>query len=385
MPPQRFCSFWLISLAAMLAIVAGFDAAVDPYGIFGIPRIAGFNQVKPDASTHLLMSKTYQVERVHPVTVLLGTSRADLGFDPASPVWPASLRPVFNYGVPGAGLTTVFATLREAAATGQLANVVMLVEFESFWFPESDSPQTDEDGDRFLLSADGTPNPHRLWQRLRDGFLATLTTGALADSIDTVLGQHSRLAPDLTELGLTTEGGFERQAADNGYYGLFAAKRQQVTKAAENAVRGWAGNGGEIANMQVLRAIASFCRSRHIGLTLVIPPYNAGLLTIYRRAGLGDAYARWKHAILAQASDSVAVWDFGVPGPYTSELPPTDAKDGLTLRWYWEYVHFKRALGEKILARIIGASDEPFGIAAPDAGILGTAPMTRRAGYQPGG
>ena len=63
MSPGRFCRIWLIALVALMATIGLFNAAVDPYLVFGMPRIAGFNAKKPDASAHVMMAKTYEVER----------------------------------------------------------------------------------------------------------------------------------------------------------------------------------------------------------------------------------------------------------------------------------------------------------------------------------
>ena len=55
----RFCRIWSGALIALLALVAAFNLVVDPYLVFGMPRIAGFNALKPGAETHERMVKTY--------------------------------------------------------------------------------------------------------------------------------------------------------------------------------------------------------------------------------------------------------------------------------------------------------------------------------------
>ena len=61
------------------------------------------NQKKTQAVDESRLAKPYMVERVQPTTLLLGSSRVEVGFDPNSAGWPASMRPVFNLGMPGSG------------------------------------------------------------------------------------------------------------------------------------------------------------------------------------------------------------------------------------------------------------------------------------------
>lgn len=97
----RFSLTWLAALLCLLLAISGLNALVDPYEVFGAARIAGINEFKPAAKNHMMLAKTYQVEREHPVTVLLGSSRVLIGLDPASQWFPPRMRPVYDFGVPG--------------------------------------------------------------------------------------------------------------------------------------------------------------------------------------------------------------------------------------------------------------------------------------------
>ena len=79
---------------APLLLFAAFITAVDPYYVFGSPSWPGFNQTRPEAGNHLLVAKPYQVARIRPRAVALGSSRVETGIDPEHPGW--AYRDAFN-------------------------------------------------------------------------------------------------------------------------------------------------------------------------------------------------------------------------------------------------------------------------------------------------
>ena len=68
--------------ASLLLLVAGFNILVDPYGLFRLVDAPAFNATKPTSGAHGAMVKAYQVLRVDPAGLILGNSRAEVGFDP---------------------------------------------------------------------------------------------------------------------------------------------------------------------------------------------------------------------------------------------------------------------------------------------------------------
>ena len=75
------------------------NIVIDPYDVFGAPRIPGLNAFKSAAKDHSILTKEYQVGRVRPRVALIGASTVDIGLDPEGAYWPAEDQPVFNFGV----------------------------------------------------------------------------------------------------------------------------------------------------------------------------------------------------------------------------------------------------------------------------------------------
>src|SRR4051812_44490098 len=116
MTPGQYLK-WLFSTALVGgAMVALLNYLVDPYLVFGRPRVGGINDIKPAVDKHEPMMKAYQASRAQARTVILGGSRVAIGLDPDAPVWPTQMRPVYNLGVAGADLADGVALLRVVLA-----------------------------------------------------------------------------------------------------------------------------------------------------------------------------------------------------------------------------------------------------------------------------
>ena len=80
---------------------------------------------------------------MRPASLVLGNSRAEIGFDPESPAWPESARPVFNLALPGAGIAAVADELAEALRSTSPRLVVVGLDFLDFRVdPSSDESFT---------------------------------------------------------------------------------------------------------------------------------------------------------------------------------------------------------------------------------------------------
>ena len=108
----------------------------------------------------------------------------------------------------------------------------------------------------------------------------------------------------------------------------------------------------------------------------MIYPYHAETRLIIERLGLGALFGQWKQRIVDLAArhrepgQALEVWDFSGISPQTLEaIPPPDDRR-TQLKWFWEAGHFKPALGDVALARMLG-EDNGFGIRLDPANIDG--------------
>ncbi len=353
--PRRFCLVWLAAVLALIALIGAFDALIDPYLVIGTPRIAGLNAVKPATETHTRLAKGHLLARLHPAGLLIGDSKVDLGLDPDSPSWPDDALPAFNYGMPGAGLGDQLANLRRAVARGTVRRALILLEPRDFMAPAPRAATPPEPAALSDLQAFG--------ERASDILLATLSLDALRASLVTVAAQGKRDVADLSPHGATGEGGFRAVIAADGYDELFMQKdayhrgqRAQLIA----AIRARPGAG--LGQLDRVAEMIDLCRRHGIALDLAIAPAHADYLEGLDHAGLWPRYQAVKAAFVELAaeadSDTVRLWDFSFYDAYATEKVPGPSDRGGSTRWFWEPSHFKRALGEKILATIYRGADD---------------------------
>jgi hypothetical protein len=371
---RRYLVVWSVALVVMLGLVAGFNILVNPYDVFAQSRIPGLNELKPGTKNHTAMTKTYQLERARPVTVVLGSSRTYIGVDASGPVWPEAMRPVYNYGIPGNVEAAALAReLREAWATGRLRNAVVLLDFLTFLSPDP-PPGRDEFEKRLLLLDDGAANPDRTAQHLDDAFLAVFTMSALVDSVNTVLSQHGRGSVlDVRADGTSIEADFFNAVRAEGMNPLFAQKDVLDLSRAAGFKHDMANWHGTMPNLEPVRDMIRFSLAHNIRLTLILGASHADGMEIIRRAGLWPRIEQLKvdlASMVADAhSDTITAWDFMEYTPYTTEIVPPQGDLKTPLKWFWEQMHFQKALGTAMLSRVFSGEPADFGVPLTSATV----------------
>src|SRR5438552_18308256 len=131
-PAARYLWAWVMSAAALLVAIFAVTLVVDPYGLFRIVDVPGLNRIKSQAGERAVLFKRAGVERMRPAGLVLGNSRAEIGFDPESPAWPESARPVFNLALPGAGISAVTGDFAKALRGTTPKLVVVGLDFLDF-------------------------------------------------------------------------------------------------------------------------------------------------------------------------------------------------------------------------------------------------------------
>lgn len=378
---KRYLQVWLILTGTILLVVAACNLIVDPYGLFRLVDTPGFNRIKPTAGAHGTMAKAYQVLRVQPRGLILGNSRAEVGFDPEYEAWPADSRPVFNLALPGSGTATTVHFLEHVLANDHGGSkvtptmVVWGIDFMDFLIDARTSRRstvTNEEGNRLLTTIDDSSNPRRVLQQARDYLQSTLTLGAFIDSVQTLVRQGDPYATDLTPLGFNPMHDYIKITADEGYWAVFRQRDLENIKAYLRRPRDvFDANGRSSPRLDDLKRVLSLCRQHGIALHLIIYPYHAHLLEIIRITGHWPAFEDWKRAIThivateanGHSEARVWLWDFSGFDERTTETVPGKNNREAKTQWYWEAGHFKRELGNLILERIFTRAKavDPFG------------------------
>ena len=131
--PRRFIVAFVGLTAAVFAAMALFNIIVDPFWRFDLVRIPGFNAQKNQFPAYERLAKAGVICRLQPATIVLGTSRVEVGINPQSPAFSVLPGPVYNLGMAGAGLYELDVTMRHAVfASQRLKHVLLGLDFLMF-------------------------------------------------------------------------------------------------------------------------------------------------------------------------------------------------------------------------------------------------------------
>lgn len=346
-------------LGTLLAVVAGvgaFNVLIDPLGVFAAPRIQGLNALKPYLDHHRTLARWSRARRQCAAVGIFGNSRAEIGFDPEGPALRARGLEAFNHAIPGSGVVLAYRQLewlRGAACAPR--TVILGVEFFDFLGAGAAARQPPEP----------IPAPH-----IDLPFLAetVFSLTGLRDVAGTVLLQRATHPATLTERGFNPLQSYLPEVESSGHYLLFRQRAEENLKIwLRKASRITPPEGGQSADHAGLEAFLAAAASSAGAVHLVIYPYHAEIRLMMERLGLTPLFAEWKRSLVALAErqaaqgQAVDVWDFSGLHPYTLEAIPPRGDRRTQLQYYWEAGHFKSALGERVLARILG-EDSDFGV-----------------------
>jgi hypothetical protein len=368
---QSFIRRWLVTAVLLTAVVVSINAAIDPYLMFNMPRVKGYNDKKPGVESQERLMKAYEVVRAAPNGLILGTSRVAIGLDTAHAAWPAKARPIYNLGVAGADPFTSFRYLQHVLAHRDVAIVVLGLDFEYFLVGKKRDPVAPLAYESYLsVDRAGRPAPDRRWYFLRDLAESTLSLEAVADSIATVKASRRGETLDVSPSGNLSEAGFRRETEELGAAPLFAQRNLYNIRTYHGRTfpQNSAGQADAPALVD-LRAIIELCRARSIQLELFAQPMHADLLETLDLLGAWPAYEAWKRELVEVTrggapgtGPAVRVWDFGGYDQFSTETLPDGANRNARMRWFWEPSHYTKALGNIILTRIFGGRDTSYGV-----------------------
>jgi len=344
-------------VAAGVLLAAGIAVLVDPYGIFRVVQKPGFNAVKPRPDRYQEEIKLTVVRSLQPGALVMGNSRAEIGFDPANTLLAAH-KEGYNLSIPG---TSILATRRQLdylLASGQRpARVILGVEFLDFL---SDPAVRRKQA----ASLRGNKVDALGWK-----LDAVFSLTALSDSLATLRLQRDPEGKTIAANGFNPLLEYRRYAREGGYHALFQQRAEEYAKTFVRLPRAVA--SPEVGGSPDLDALRDMLRrlAPTAEVHLVIYPYHAQVMAMFEAAGLWDAFDQWKAILAREAAAArhahpgarITLWDFSGYSPYQCEPIPAKAEKKRETRWYWEAGHFKSALGDVMLSRMFGNEADGFG------------------------
>jgi hypothetical protein len=412
--PGSFVISLLASLFLLGCAIPLTNIVIDPFFRFDLVSIDGVNAQKPQFAGQSRMAKPGVVCRLQPGSVILGTSRVEVGINPRHPGWRSAYGPVYNLGLAGSGLKELYLTLQHVVhASSRLRVAIVGLDFLMFNAHREAVVFGTEvigfDAKRLMLAPDDS-----CWSSFRRDLDAFLGLEGLAYSFATVSKQMPQAEMDTGQTRLTTWLSlYDRDGYRGGVYdrALRAYLLREGSRLSFDTKSGREGGqeayyvsriwrpapeerycferDGAEDTLALFRTILDFARASHIDVKFFINPIHARMLVALQEAGLWPQYEEWKRRLVKTLADEAAassaspfpLWDFSGINTVTTEfIPPLH--DRSQMKWWWESSHYRSGAGDLMLDRILDYHDparrapDDFGLALDprniDAWILKT-------------
>jgi hypothetical protein len=338
---SRFLALLVSGLVGGTILMGGFVAAVDPFGIIGLIDVSGFNAEK----TYRLhqggrVEHSVRLWRNSYETIILGTSRVQLGLNPDS----ETLRSLhgYNAGLSGTNMLEIYKTGCFVLSHQSPKRILFGLDFLTF-------------------------NSHRTFggDYTNSGFagipMSLVVARYLLDSSDV------RMAFD------TLRDNFEGKRAASSSRGYIDHYGSGKRKDYRRAFRGilehdflvnpetYGAYKYDPRRVELLGDLLNRATAKQVNLNLFINPIHARQQEAIAALGLYPIFEQWKRdvtALVARVEDnappavSVTLWDFSGYNTVTTEEVPWQS-DAPPMRWYWESSHYKAVVGDMIVNRML--------------------------------
>ncbi len=381
-------SRWLTATGAIalltLVAIGLFNAVIDPLAMFKIADLPSLNRHRPAIYPHARIAKAYEVRRIAPAAVILGSSRTHLGLRPSHEGWAPKATPRYNLGFDGATTKEMYLYLRHAQSIAPVKQVVLGLDT---WQLIDEPAGTRPGFDAAVLFADTS---------LRSRLRVALADLRLLISLDTLQLSFQTLriqkwaepewyAADGQRLGevfFRRPGEMFQEKSPRAYFEHY--DREEISWQIEPSEKR---NSAQppytlmpspraATSLNYVNHIIEFCREHDIDLRIFTTPSHARNLEISAATGSWEKIEAGKRRLAEMLASNAAAhpggrdipfYDFADYSSITTEaLPPERSR--MEMRNYWDSSHFKESVGDLVLDRLyrVNASGR---IVPPDFGI----------------
>lgn len=335
-----------------LAVTAAFNWVMNPYNVFAPPVLKGINDRQPFLHSQERFVKACAVIRQQPQTVILGSSRADIGLSPQHPGWTRP--PVYNFGVAGASLELLARHFEHAVAVAPVKNALILLDYASQETSPGGQPATVRDRwlDHFKDGSRQSQEAARLhlallsWPVTSTGFKTLFTNGC--DNLQLPDGQLDNL--DCWQR-------LHERHRDNPRWSWEAGFCQGLIP--------FSGRLSIGRQWEHLQHIFDLAAQHEVEVAYVISPAHDLLWQRCVEEENMDTVLAWRSELLQQAQEGArrlgrpmpVIWDFALaeaagmsPAMLLEEMK---SRAGNTLPLYLECSHFTQRLGDRIMDRVL--------------------------------
>jgi hypothetical protein len=328
---KRFIVIFLISVSVSLFLTISFNWLIDPYGAFPFsPSLKKVNEIKVAQDVQQRLHKAFEIARLKPDAIFLGSSRVMCGLDPHD-LKNDDYQGVYNAGFSGASSEEIYHYFEHALYhQPQLKLVVIGLDF--FTFSVRNKLKTDFS---FNYLQDKTLKISYLYSLL-------VSKTSLWNSIKT--WKANRTEPSLLPPFLAT-GLSHPELAAGPQNPLIAKGDVEFARCA--LYEHYSDYHLDEGNIQAFQKLVETCQQKNIALKVFFCPPKAVYWEMIYRKGLWPVFETLKRKLCA----SYPIWDFSGFNEVT-----TEKLEGAPL--YYECSHFRPYVGHLILSRLFDSNGQ---------------------------
>lgn len=348
---RRYLAVYGLAFVAFAGTLAGLNIQQDPYDVF-----ASFKG-KPApiwGGTSTRMAKAYALRQQQPDCLILGTSRAAIGYGSAHPGFAGCTR-IYNVGLQKAHIYELRRYLEHAMAEGEVKRVFLPLDFEMF--RNTDVTIEGYSEDRLAVSPEG----HRQAFPLNEILGLALSLDSLKLSLMTLRSPHPATP------WFEPSGDWNDQTLSNvleipkhGAWGTSQSATRILANLLGKQGAYTTDANGRLPYMSELERIVTMCREHGIALTMVIDPVHSSYHELLFQIGLHDDFDAWKAQagkIILANSPGQKVWDFDRRNRYSEEPIPPQGELARLMEGFWDPSHLRHSLGDHVLNVALSGRD----------------------------
>lgn len=345
----------LASGVLLLLLLAASNVLMDPYLVYGTPRLEGINRYKTRFFYGQFEAKPRLLRETSPQHLILGTSTAGGSLRPDHPGFRGER--AFNYALAGSPPAVQARALDDALQSGTLRSVIVCVDLFAY-NAFLDQPVFRRWGRRVSAGDDSSGS----WSRVREDMEIALARlfrwSTLKDSVGTYLEQRQ-----------PGTGGLFRDLRDDGFWQnprpdtwpklqMFQRVEHQYLSTGwfpEPQRRFGFEDGHGRSTIGELHQLLVAARRADVDVIVAVMPFHARYAEAMHEAGLWDELDALKRKLveLAMAPEmkgGVRVWDFS--GYHALSMGRVSGAVTDT-PWFEDAIHPSVATGDRMLRRML--------------------------------
>lgn len=349
MQNKRFILWTLFSCFFVIFLISGTNYITDPYGIYNHSLL---NINKPKQSEKIRLIKAIKVNEIGPKSIVLGTSRAEYGYDPTHSYF---IKPSYNLATSGSSMYENRLYFESALKLANLKKVLLVIDYRMLngvaqkSILDFESYFNNPNIYKYLLSADS----------FKDSFLTLFSKKESSPYLQT--GQRKHLY------------NWENISKNGGH--LAVMNRDEANYYKDYSTN-YTYKDTKKSSFDDFEKIIKLCYENSIELDIIFGPSHIRQWEALNYYVGYDKWLQWKKDVILSVEklsneyqkNPFRIFDFSVYHEFTAEKVPANIDE--QMKYHWEASHYKHELGLIVLDRLIGKQEHlDFGVELDEKNI----------------